>query len=136
MSSYNYKALLDAVKASLTTAGFSYTEGQLWPVPELGFIPKLSLGRAYALKLDAGRSRFNDRHHNRVAFIVEFATSPQNDEYIENIDEMVEAVNGLKAIDFTGRTTREIDEEDWSVLYLGGINLVIFNTIIFEIKRS
>ena len=133
---YDYKALMDAVRTSLVASGFKYYEGQLWPVIELGSIPKMSLGKGFALKIDGGQSRFNDVEHNRVAFIVEFVGNPQNDAYIEDIDEMAEAINVLKSIDFDGRTTREIDERDLSILYLGRINLISFNTVIFEIKRS
>ena len=136
MPDYDYKACLDAVKTSLNSAGFRYFEGQDWVVIELGRIPKQSLDKGYALKIDPGQSRFNDIDHNRIAFIVEFVGNPQNDSYIESIDEMTEAIAGLKAITFTGKSTREIDERDMSILYLGSINLISFTNIMFEINRS
>jgi len=129
-------ALQEAIKKLITNAGFRYVPVAKWFNLELGIFPTALINNGYSVQLiESAESSNEDNDSHLVSFKIEFMLNPNNDLYLEVLDDAIGAVKALQSDESlnTNDINNNVQWQYFTLTNIGTMIVLTFNQIKFEI---
>jgi hypothetical protein len=128
------KKIHAAIRGAVELFGFSYRHAEKWFNIELGIAPSGNLNHAFAIRIDSLDDSENSEDLGRASVVVEFSLDAKQDNYLDRIDQTVEAVNAAVAALRAEKDVGGVNAHSarFKMAYVGELVVVTFSPIEIE----
>lgn len=139
MTTSNFKTVHNAIRTLIENGGvFKYIELKQWINFETGFFPDALLNNSFTIKLpEMGPSEFESADWGSLKINIEFVLDTQRDLYLEKLDDCIDAIGGLTALNTTEVVVETfVDNRSFDSQDLQDHILVGFRGITLELRSA